>query len=404
MERNTMKIIALAVVAVVAISAVSTVLTVWRNDSGDGTSDLRIAFANSSGMQPMIYAYYSGLYDAMGVKVDASITPSSGPCVTALISGRVDMTFTSPEPVFNVINDKNIKGYYIANSRLPTMSSMHILYNKTQGFQSNMTYVKDVNGDDTGIINFASMIVDADGGIKGKIALHLASSYRTAWLGYVQLLYDGGSVYGVSYADKQINDKQYNKLMNTNDDSVYIGCSNYAAAAAATTRGDALLGIGSNAAMASARDTANGDTGTWEIMSTPSLVDSGYATVLVTEECLTNPDKKEAMIKVLRAIDIAGALMNDKSTARNVAEVCAKYIYSENTEKNIQAELNYYKQVRWDICWIDDVKQTFDKIKEICNLEGDFSTIYNENYVKEIMKAVHKGEGWHRNSDWEYVE
>lgn len=402
MEEKTMKIAAIAVVAILVIGGVVAVVAANNNNgSGEKAADIRIAFANSSGMQPMIYAYYAGLFEAEGITVDATITKSSGPCVTAFIAGTVDVTFTSPEPVFNVINDGNIKGKYIGNSRLPGISSMHLLYNETKIDTTKM--IKLADGTDSTVIDFASQVVDETGAVKGKIALHLASSYRTAWLGYVELLYSGGTVYGVTYKAGQINETQYNKLMNTNDESVYIGCADYAAAAAATTTGQSLLGIGSNSAMAKAADTANADAGTtnWKIMSTPSLVDSGFATILATDEILEN--KFDVVVKLLRAIDKAGALMRDPSTAKMVAEVCAERINGEATEKTIQDELTYYNQVQWDICWINNVDEVFNNIAKISGLKGSFSTIYDVDMVKKLMKEVHYGANWERDANWDLV-
>ncbi len=400
MDEKNMKIAAIAVVAILVVAGIVAVVMNKNNGESD-EADIRIAFANSSGMQPMIYAYYAGLFDAEGVKVDATITKSSGPCVTAFISGNVDLTFTSPEPVFNVINDGNIKGKYIGNSRLPGISSMHLLFTDEKVDTTKM--VKFADGTDSTVIDFASQAIDADGNIKGKIALHLASSYRTAWLGYVELLYNGGVVYGNEYAAGQINETQYKKLMNTSDQDIYIGCADYAAAAAATTTGEALLGIGSNSAMAKAADEANENTGTdhWKIMSTPSLVDSGFATILATDEILEN--KFDAVVKVLRAIDKAGALMADPSTAKMVAVVCAERINGEATEKTINDELTYYGQVRWDVCWVNNVDKVFDRIAEIASLQGSFSTIYDVDMVKKVMEAVHYGANWERDEMWNYV-
>ena len=401
MEEKTTKIVAIAVVAILVVAGIVAVVSMNKGNGGDDSADIRIAFANSSGMQPMIYAYYAGLFDAEGIKVDATITKSSGPCVTAFISGNVDLTLTSPEPVFNVINDGNIKGKYIGNSRLPGISSMHLLYNKT--IVDTTTMIKYADGTDSTVIDFASQIVDSSGNIKGKIALHLASSYRTAWLGYVELLYSGGTVYGNQYAAGQINETQYKLLMNTSNEDIYIGCADYAAAAAATTTGKAKLGIGSNSAMAKAADAANKDTGTedWQIMSTPSLVDSGFATILATDEILEK--KFDVVVKLLRAIDKAGALMADPSTAKMVAEVCAERINGEATEKTVQDELTYYGQVRWDICWINNVDQVFDKIAKIADLKGSFSTIYDVDMVKKLMSEVHYGANWERDENWNYV-
>lgn len=401
MDEKTMKMMAIAVVAVLVVGGIVAVISTNKDNGSDKDYDIRMAFANSSGMQPMIYAYYAGLFDAEGVKVDATITKSSGPCVTAFISGNVDMTFTSPEPVFNVINDGNIKGKYIGNSRLPGISSMHLLYDVNNIDVNRM--VKYADGTDSPVIDFASQLVDSTGKIKGKVALHLASSYRTAWLGYVELLYKGGTVYGNQYAPDQINETQYKLLMNTSNEQIYIGCADYAAAAAATTTGKSLFGIGSNSAMAKAADTANKETNTdnWKILSTPSLVDSGFATILATDEILKN--KFDVVVKVLRAIDKAGALMADPSTAKMVAVVCAERINGEATEKTIQDELRYYGQVRWDICWINDVDKVFDRIAKISDLKGSFSTIYDVELVKKLMQEVHYGANWERDGNWNLV-
>lgn len=415
MEDKSIKLLAIGIVAVLAVASVTYLL--WPNDTPEGQEEeITLAFGYSSGYQPMLYAWKAGLFEAEGVNVKVNLVDSSGPSVAALLSGKADMAFTSPEPVFSTLADGALSIQVLCNSRLPGMSSMHALYNNISIDTTDLVRQCDTDGvteipSEIGLINFANAVVGADGTINGKIALHMASSYRAAWIGYIELLYRGGTVYGVKYPAGNINLAQYNLLKDTSNSSVYLPSENYAAAATFTLTGSALIGIGSNAAMASAAAEGNSaHPGQWNIMSTPSLVDSGFSTVLASQNAIDT--KYDQIVKVLRAIDKAGALMRDPSTATMVAKVCAPLIYSAGARpmsEYVQSEIDYYSQVRWDICMITNTPEVFENIANISNLNADghfnvrFATIYHADFIRGLMQDVHQGGQWQRNEAWQYI-
>ena len=429
MEDKTIKLVAIGIVAALCIGGVAAYFLM--SDEG-GEDEITLTFGMSAGSHPMIYAWKGGLFEAEGVNVKVYEATTSSDSVAAFLAGKADMTFISPDPVFSLLEETAISAKMLANSRLPGISSMHVMYNPTATALKKVNDTILVNQIDpadgvsvvpskTGLINFAVQAVATDGSVLNKIALQ-TGSYESAWKGYIKMLYEGGSAYGVTYPGGQINAAQYNKLMNTNDENLYITHpSNYATVGEALRNGTTFIAIGSNAGMATAINAAatNGEVAGYTMMSTPSLVDSGFATVLATDKAIET--KYDQIIKVMRAIDKASALMADQSTAHVAATVVVPFLYPTATPaqmpKYIQDALDYYADVRWDICFVEDTPSVFAVTAEIAGLfkeGGTFSStlfndafdgIYDTDLIKKMMKDVHmddSGASWWRLGTYEY--
>ena len=430
MEDKTIKLVAIGIVAVLCIAGAAFVLT-SNNDNED--EEITLTFGMSAGSHPMIYAWKGGLFEAEGVNVKVYEATTSSDSVAAFLAGKADMTFISPDPVFSVMDESTISAKMLANSRLPGISSMHVLYNTTSEahlWVDNSILVDQIDpvdgvtviSSEIGLINFLVQAVDTDGKVIEKIALQ-TGSYESAWKGYVKMLYEGGTAYGVTYPAGQITKAQYDKLIDTTDENLYMTHpSSYSFVGDAVRQGKAIFGIGSNAGMSTAinaAETEDDPVQGYEMMSTPSLVDSGFATVLATDKAIET--KYDQIIKVMRAIDKASALMADQSTAHVAATVVVPFLYPTATPdqipKYIQDALDYYKDVRWDICFVEDTPDVFAVTGEIAGLfqennafsrtlfDNAFNTIYDIDLIKKMMKDVHmddSGNSWWRLGTYEY--
>ena len=437
MEDRTIKLIAVGVVAMLCICGAAIYLT--RPDGG-GEDEITLSFGMSAGSHPMIYAWKGGLFEAEGVNVKVFEATTSADAVAAFLGGRADMTFISPDPVFQVLSETAISAKMLSNSRLPGMSSMHVMYNDTAAAHHKINTALtdlviqyssedlDLDGElndkipsEAGLINFAVQAVDSGGNVLHKIALQ-TGSYESAWKGYIKLLYEGGSAYGVTYPGGQLTLAQYNKLMNTNDGSLYITSpTSYSVVGDAVRNGTAIFGIGSNAGMLTAINAAEESDliKGYKMMSTPSLVDSGFATILATEKAIAT--KYDQIVKVLRAIDKASALMDDISTATVAATVVVPFLYPTATPAQmpgyVNAALDYYKEVRWDVCYVEGTDSVFKVTAEIAGLfqvggtfsdtqfQAAFDTIYDPDLIKGLMADVHmdaSGKSWWRTGTYEY--
>ena len=430
MEDKTIKLVAIGVVAVLCIAGAAFVFT-SNNDNED--EEITLTFGMSAGSHPMIYAWKGGLFEAEGVNVKVYEATTSSDSVAAFLAGKADMTFISPDPVFSVMDETTISAKMLANSRLPGMSSMHVLYNATDEARIKVDttiLVQQLSDPDNpaskidseaGLINFAVQAVAADGTITEKIALQ-TGSYESAWKGYIKMLREGGTAYGVTYPAGQITQEQYDTLIDTTNGDLYITHpSSYSVVGDAVRQGKAIFGIGSNAGMSTAINAADKDDPIkgYEMMSTPSLVDSGFATVLATDKAIET--KYDQIIKVMRAIDKASALMADQSTAHVAATVVVPFLYPTATPdqipKYVQDALDYYKDVRWDICFVEGTPDVFAVTGEIAGLfqesgafsrtlfDNAFNTIYDVDLIKKMMKDVHmdeSGKSWWRLGTYEY--
>ena len=405
METRTMRILAVGIVGMLVIAGVAYVL--MQDDEEE--TEITLAFGNSSGWQPLLYAYHAGLFEAEGVNVKVHTVASSGPSTAALLAGKADMAFTSPEPVFEALKDDVLKVKLVANSRVPRMNGMHALYGNTNADILSAGLVKQYEGDKTtaivdseaGLINFVKALLNDDGTLKSansKVAVHAASSHMAVWLGYVELLYKGSMVYGIEYPGSQMTPAQYTKLTNINSD-VYISCPDYATAAASVLTGKAYIGLGTSSAMSSAAG-ASANPAIWSIMSVTSMIDGGFSTILVSEDAMEN--KYDAVIKVLRAYDKAGALMRDVSTSAMVARVVLPFLYDTttgNTDSYMKIEMDYYASVDWDICSVDGALEVFELIAKLTpylDSSADFGRIYDQSLIDKVNEDVHQGGVWKR--------
>jgi ABC-type nitrate/sulfonate/bicarbonate transport systems, periplasmic components len=400
MEDKTMKILAIGIVGIlVAAAAIYMLLP----DDEEGEYDITLAFGNSSGWQPLLFAYHTGMFEAEGLNVTLKYAPSSKQSVEALMAGEADMAFSSPDPVFGVLNQPDLDVVLVANSRVPRISGATTLHQPSNALIAAAPYVqqymneeKTVEGDSVvGLRNFVDAMVDDSGVARSpnsKIALQVSSTYRSVWLGFVELLYKGGDAFGVSYPGDQITENQYNKMMDVTDSSIYLDCVSYDLAAAAVMSNQAIVAMGTQSSMFSAASNA-ANPSTWDVASIATLVDSGMSTVLTTQDAFDN--KYEAIIKVLRAYDKAGALMRDPSTAGMVAEVCVPLLYDISEPGSFEAakqnELTYYAGVDWDICHGEGTLDRFYLIASLNPLldATNFLDIYDVDVVIQVVKDVH---------------
>ena len=401
MEDKTIKILAIGIVGILIVAGAAYML--MSDSEEEGEFDITLAFGNSSGWQPLLFAYHTGMFEAEGLNVTLKYAPSSKQSVEALMAGEADMAFSSPDPVFGVLNQPDLDVVLVANSRVPRISGATTLHQPGNALIAAAPYVqqytddtKTLTGDSVvGLRNFVDAMVDGSGAPRSpnsKLALQVSSTYRSVWLGFVELLYKGGDAFGVSYPGGQITPAQYEKMMDITDSSIYLDCVSYDLAAAAVMSNQAIVAMGTQSSMFSAASNAVNPS-TWDVASIATLVDSGMSTVLTTQDAFDN--KYEAIIKVLRAYDKAGAFMRDPSTAGMVAEVCVPLLYDISEPGSFEAakqnELTYYAGVDWDICYGEGTLERFYLIASLNPLldATHFLDIYDVDVIIQVVKDVH---------------
>ena len=386
MESKTMKIAAVAVVALVVIAALAFML---RSEDSSGDS-ITIAYGNANGWDAIIYADETGMFEAEGVNVTSNLCADGGLAMTSVMSGQADMTFVGIDPIINMSMNEGARGIkVIGGMMLPFQSSMYLAYDDTK-----ITTTKKVttSGGDTTMINVFDDIVASDGTKTGKkIAVPLATAFKSYYIGYLQLLRNGGDSYGNTYPAGQITEAQYNALVNTSDSSIYIN-STLATISSALTSGQAAVIIGTNSILSTAVDA---DPTKFHSYCAPGTVASGFCITVVSEKALQ--ENRNAVIKVLRAMDKAGVLMTNDSTEYDVALKTAWRIYNtvateSNIETYVNRQLTYYNDIRLDVCTVKDMDVHLKNTATILGYPTyDVSKIWDPVLEDEIIKAVHNG-------------
>jgi|GEM_PF-6705944 len=386
MESKTVKLAAVAIVAIVAIAALAFMLQP-KDSSGDS---ITIAYGNANGWDAIIYADEAGLFEAEGVNVTSNLCADGGLAMAAVMSGQADMTFVGIDPIINMSMNEGARGIkVIGGMMLPFQSSMYLAYNSDKITTTKKVTTTD---GDTTLVNVFDDIVSPTGTKTGeKIAVPLATAFKSYYIGYLQLLLKGGESYGNTYPATQITQAQYDVLVNTADSSIYIN-STLATISSALTTGEAAVIIGTNSILSTAVDA---NPSKFHSYCAPGTVASGFCITVVSEKALT--ENKNAVIKVLRAMDKAGVLMTNDSTEYDVALKTAWRIYNTvateaNIETYVNRQLNYYNDIRLDVCTVKDMDVLLKNTATILGYPTyDVSKIWDPVLEDQIIKAVHGG-------------
>lgn len=391
------KIFAVAAVIIMVVAAFAIGFAIPKSgDSGDNGVTIRVAYGNLNGWDAVIYANETGMFENEGVHVESVMKADGGESMAAVMNNSADITFVGVDPIVNSAVAESAVGLRVVGTMMmPLKSIMYMDYNKTKITPVDVIVT---DGTDETTKNIVNGIVGSDGTPTGqKIGIALKTAWKSYFGGYIELLYKGGSVNGVTYAPNQITEAQYNAMMNFNDDRIYTA-ANVPDLATAILSGNVSVIVGPYEKLGIAAQDEK-----IECFNSAGSIAAGFCLAVATKKIVE--EHPEAIASVLRAIDKAGCIMRDESTQHSFAKTTAWSIYNtkateENIEQYAALQEQYYSSVILDVC---NVKETATYISATAKILGysdfDVSKVYDASLEDKILKLVHDGGKYHRSFD-----
>ncbi len=392
------KIFAIVAVVIVALAAFAVGFAVPKGDSSsDDKVTVRVAYGNLNGWDAVIYANETGMFENEGVHVESVKKADGGESMAAVMNNSADITFVGVDPIINsAVAQSSVGLRVVGTMMMPLKSIMYMDYNKSKITPDAVVVTA---GEDTTTKNIINGIVGTDGTPTGqKIGIALKTAWKSYFGGYIELLYKGGTVNGVTYAPNQITEAQYNAMMDFTDDRIYTA-ANVPDLATAILSGNVAVIVGPYEKLG----IAAGQDEKIECFNSAGSIAAGFCLAVATKKIVE--EHPEAIAGVLRAIDKAGCIMRDDSMQHSLAKKTAWSIYNTKaTEDNIEEyaalQEKYYSSVILDVC---NVAETSKYISATAKILGysDFnvSTVYDADLEAEILKMVHDGGKYHRSFD-----
>ena len=392
------KIFAIVAVVIVALAAFAVGFAIPKGDSSsDNKVTVRVAYGNLNGWDAVIYANETGMFENEGVHVESVMKADGGESMAAVMNNSADITFVGVDPIINSAVAESAVGLRVVGTMMmPLKSIMYMDYNKTKITPDNVVVTA---GEDTTTKNIINGIVSADGTPTGqKIGIALKTAWKSYFGGYVELLFKGGTVNGVTYAADQITEKQYNAMMNFNDDRIYTA-ANVPDLATAILSGNVAVIVGpyEKLGIAAQQDDKI------ECFNSTGSIAAGFCLAVATKKIVE--EHPEAIASVLRAIDKAGCIMRDDSTQHSFAKKTAWSIYNTKaTESNIEEyaalQEKYYSSVILDVCNVAETSKYISATAKILGYSDfDVADVYDAELEAKILKMVHDGGKYHRSFD-----
>jgi len=341
------KVLAIAVVAIVGVAAVGSYFLFFNDEE---EYDIVLAVGTKNCYEPFWIADKYGFFDEEDVKVKMVYVDGGGTATTTLLAGGADMTLVGADPAIRLFNETD-DGMAIAT-----------IETARAGASSDFAVRDDANID----IADASTLIKPDGSVK-KCGLDITTGYYS---GYITYLYS-------AWQDGQITEAQYNKLRLVDNGSNGGGIVNVPFAnQVASLEGNAIQMVCSGNVVT----VAQGLTGV-SVASAPSSTVVSCCVVIVSGEALA--EKRDAVVKILKAFDKACEFIENPATKDEAAEYCAKFYGADGW--TTEAQKTFLNSQYWDICHMIGLEDYLNFKAELLGYEGfDCTDRITMEYLDEI--------------------
>lgn len=308
------KVVTLAVVMVLCIGGVVGIFVTTENEE----YDLVIACGSKNCYEPFWIAEDRRYFEGEGVNVKMSYVDGGGNAMTALLSGSADLTLVGADPAIRMF--ESVQGGYV----IATVET-----GKSNTTATDFAYLTGMGID---LDDASSFFEPGTLDVRVVCGLDTTTGYFS---GYIEYLYNQKEV-------GNITEEQYSVLRTVSTDGSNGGIKHveFANQAASLINGDVQM-ICSGNTVAIATQYPNVEAGT---SSFGSVV--GGCVIVASKDACEN--KADALIRVLRALDRACALIEDPDTVDDVSAYCAERYGAEGWTAETQKR--FFSSYYWDIC------------------------------------------------------
>ena len=351
------KVVVLTAVAVLAVAAVGGVLLMDRDQGSD--ADITIACGTKNCYEPFWIADHYGLYEKNGVKVKTNYFDGGGNAMTSLLNGTSDLTLVGADPAIRMFETTDA-GYAIAT----------VETSKSGTASNDFAYLESLESQGF-LIDDAKTYFDEYGNIRVHCGLDTTTGYYSGYISVLNFQMKNGT----------ITEEQYNKLrtVKTPDKDGGIVHVDFANQPNALSNGDVQMICSGNASTVASGLPGIKTTGA---VTYKSVV--GGIVICVTKDVYEK--KADILVKVLRALDDACAMIEDPNTVDEVSEYCAEYYGAEGWTAASQKK--FFSGYYWDICNMKTMQEYLEEKAALIN--DDYAGHSYADLIKtDLVKTAH---------------
>lgn len=316
MNRVGAALIALYIVA----AAVGGCMLAAASDDG---ADLTVACGTKNCYEPVWIAERYGLFDREGVSVDMMYVDGGGSAATALMAGRADLTIVGPDPALRMF----------AGGAGKAVATIEV---SSGGGSTDFVALESWHVD---LSDPAGTLLNPDGSVRVRTGMDVTTGYRSEYLAYLKSAADGGKL-------TQEQCALLGSVRTGSSDGGIVDLRFEEQLPALLSGTVQMLCSGTTASMAAGMDGV-------EAVRPPPGTAVGCCVVVASEDAVG--EKREAVVRALRALDAACEMIRSDETRLEAAEYCAGFYGSATW--TVEDQLAFFDANYWDVC-------------QLLNLEG----------------------------------
>lgn len=356
MKKNTTKMIAIAAVGILLVAGIGAAYMVIRG-SGD-KADITIAVGTKNYYEPFWIADHYGLFKDEGINVDLMLVSGGGAACTALLSGQVDTCLVGASDPTVRLMEESKDGKIISGITTPTSVSGIEFAIRDDAIAAGL----NLSQPNTFFVN------GANGGteVKYHVGLDTTTGYRSNVITYFYRAWQNGTLTDEQYAvASTVRGTTDGVLVHMEFDNQVIGIVNGGV--------DAIIGGNTNV-LAASHDGIS-------LHVAPSEYTVGIACVILASGQAVE-EKRDALVKMLRALDKACAMIENPETVDEVADYCVEFYGAATWDKTSQ--MKFFDLINWDVNRIVGIEDTVEFNAYLLGYDDrDYSGRFDWSFVAE---------------------
>lgn len=354
------KTLAIAVVAVVAMLLIAGAAIMLLN-GGDGEKiTIKLAVGTKSSYEPYWIADHYGFFEDEGIEVEMMYVSGGGAAATALLAGQVDSCLVGASDPAVRLFEETEDGMII--SSIYQAKSANVMYFAVRD---------DATAGGLDLSEPSTFFVDGQAGgtqVKYRVGLDTTTGYRTGLITY----------FYKAWQDGKLTDAQYQVATSVRGatDGVMMHIE-FANQVIAITNGEVAAICGGNTEV-----VASGNEGI-SVRQAPSSYATGSGCVILASG-IAIEEKRDGLVKMLRALDKACAMIEDNDTREEVAEYCVQFYGADSW--NLASQLSFFERSYWDICRVVGIE---DLVAFNAYLLGYEDRNYTDRFAWSFVEDAH---------------